>query len=64
MIDPTCAACPSPRYCAPLRCYCAHAECPAVYRAMPPIPETVVAKKDAAPSTWDQRDGETWIDQL
>jgi hypothetical protein len=64
-----CAACPGTRYCAPARCYCGHAECPAFesyydVRAMP-FHETKAEKKRAAQkASWDSREGETWIDSL
>jgi hypothetical protein len=37
----SCPACTGSRYCAPLRCYCAHNECPALYTPLPAIRDDV-----------------------
>jgi hypothetical protein len=70
MACPTCA----PAYCAPLRCYCGHADCDAaatfvshttvstrvVYDDEAVAPAPVAAE----PSDWDEREGPTWIDSM
>lgn len=63
------SGCPkcAPRYCAPARCYCAHEECPAFeswvdIRAIPF--RDAEPKKNPARSSWDNREGETWIDSM
>ena len=56
-------------YCAPGRCYCGHTDCPAFasfvdVRALP-VPDVAPTKTTGRQkSSWDNREGETWIDQL
>lgn len=54
-------------YCAPARCYCGHATCYAfeAYVDIDAIPlAEAPASKPRARSSWDDREGATWIDQL
>jgi hypothetical protein len=61
----SCPACTGSRYCAPLRCYCAHNECPALYTPLPAIRDDVATTIPSPSSaSWDNREGATWIDQL
>jgi hypothetical protein len=67
----TCQSCAvesgTKRYCAPARCYCGHKNCPAFdswvdLKALPiPEPTTTTRRKN---TTWDDREGPTWIDSL
>ena len=67
----SCATCATEtgtkRYCAPARCYCGHSDCPAFdswidLKAVEFADTPVSAPKRG--STWDDREGATWIDKL
>ncbi len=65
----TCAATTgTKRYCAPARCYCGHADCPAVdsYVDINAIPlwDAQPPARPARRSSWDDRKDSTWIDKL
>lgn len=54
-----------PGYCAPLRCYCGHPQCPA-FRSYVELeqPKTPTTVRPATSTAWDDRDSPTWIDNL
>ena len=55
----------STRYCAPKRCYCGHADCPAYASYEEPPRINVASLPTRATSTaWDDREEPTWIDRL
>ena len=65
---PQCPACTAPGgYCAPLRCYCGHTECPASASYIP-----LDQIRSSGPSTnnaqhaksWADRKEATWLDRL
>lgn len=66
----TCATCAeitgTMRYCAPARCYCGHANCPAFasFVDLTALPAADVAPVATLRTGWDDREGETWIDKL
>ena len=69
---PSCAAVDRRGYCAPLRCYCAHADCHAAASYVPLLAPSVTpirrkrqtASKQRGTSAWDERSGDGWIDKL
>ena len=54
------------RYCAPLRCYCGHPECPA-FGSWEPLREVSVTSIKPADErmakSWAEREEPTWLDR-
>ena len=71
MTDETCATCAqatkTKRYCAPARCYCGHALCPAfdswIDLALIEAP-VVDSSTERHRDSWANREGASWIDKL
>ena len=66
MTCPTCATVGRRGYCAPLRCYCGHAECYAFASYVPLVALNVtpIDRKKRSTSAWDERGEGGWIDKL
>ena len=53
-------------YCARLRCYCGHEDCHAFQSWHEPVAPDITAKtsNELHATTWADREGPTWIDQM
>lgn len=62
-----CPTCGGSRYCAPLRCYCGHEDCPA-FASFMDITAVDLSVASTAPrhstTAWDNRGEGSWIDKL